>query len=117
MICFSYFKRPFVPKPPVTPLPDYSATHKVTGDVYLRYPGQGNFTPTYFGLTLKAITDLHVIANEINQVRPFPDDRERHPPSLQQVVAFYHRLDRWYANLPRELQPSSIAMPHQLRVQ
>ncbi|KXX83211.1 Nitrogen assimilation transcription factor nirA [Madurella mycetomatis] len=116
MICYSYFKRPFVAEPPATPLPDYRDAHRVTGEIYLKYPLQRDFTPVHLGLCLKAITELNVIANDINQVRPSPEDPDTPPPSLEQVLGFCERLNAWYTNLPKELHPSNIAMPHQLRI-
>ncbi|GAB1312659.1 Zn(2)-C6 fungal-type domain-containing protein [Madurella fahalii] len=116
MICYSYFRRPFVLAPPVTPLPDYEKAHKVTGEIYIRYPLQRDLTPVHLGRCLKAITELNVIANEINQVRPSPEDPDTPPPSLEQVLGFCERLNAWYTNLPKELHPSCVAMPHQLRI-
>lgn len=101
----------------MTPLPDYRGARKVTGEVYLRYPLQKDLTPAHLGLCLKAITELNVIANEISQVRPSPEDPDTPPPSPEQVLGFCERLDAWYTNLPKELRPSNIAMPHQLRIQ
>lgn len=115
---FYFERRPPLPiKPPVTPLPDYASAHKLTGEIYLKYPLQASLTPIHLGTTFRAQVELNTMMLEINNVAYRAGEPRTDAPTLHQALWFYKRLDAWFKALPKELQPSWIAMPHHLQIQ
>jgi hypothetical protein len=117
-VTFYYERRPPLPiKPPVTPLPDYESVHKLTGDIYLKYPLQPSLTPIHLGAAFRAQVELNTLMLEINSVAYRAGEARTTPPTLSQALGFYKRLDTWFKALPKELQPSWVVMPHHLQIQ
>lgn len=113
-----YMRRaPFASNPPSTPLPDYSSISKLTGEVYVQYPVQPHLTPIHLGSAFRAQIELNLIMLEITKSASDAGTSEAAPPTLQEALKFYHRLNAWYEGLPQVLQPSRLVMPHHLQIQ
>ncbi len=72
--------------------------------------------PSIWGPPSKAVTELHVISNEISHAR-YSDGTSVVQLTEEQALHFNERLEAWFNALPDELLPSKIALLHQLEIQ
>ncbi|PHH90501.1 hypothetical protein CDD83_3496 [Cordyceps sp. RAO-2017] len=110
-LCCSYLsKRPLVPEPPATPLPD-----SVVGEMCVHYPLGETPTPIFLSQCFRAHAELRVLVSDFAHLQ-HPQPYQPSHMSLEDAFRFRDELLAWFDNLPAELQPSNVALPHQIHI-
>lgn len=104
---------PLLRKPPDQPLPDPSENPKWYGEIWVKYPGNENLSPSYFGYIFKARCHFRLIMNEFCHIAFTKGSKM----TREQAYGLHSRLRNWYDGLPGQLQPKTIVLPGQLQMQ
>lgn len=104
---------PLLREPPNQLLPDPSENGQWYGEIWVKYPGSQNLSPSYFGHIFKSRSHFRVIMNEACHIAYDKGSSM----TLEQAGELYSRLRSWYDGLPAPLQPKTIVLPGQLQLQ
>lgn len=112
-----YFRRkPYLTRPPQSPLPDAVRNPKWFGEIWLQYPRDQSIVPLQFGHKFQAGAALRVLTNELSLVR---QNVQQQPQDIirNNIISLKARLDNWLELLPDTLQPHKIIFPAHLTLQ
>lgn len=110
------FSRPMPIPVPATPLPDYASARAYAGEVYVRYPLAPAPIPTHLGACIVASIRLRLLMKEFVEMIVQSGTTDKTSP-LSGAPGLLVKLKKWLDDLPGELQPNRVALPHHLTLQ
>ncbi|KAJ3473207.1 hypothetical protein NLG97_g10449 [Lecanicillium saksenae] len=112
LVAFSFMHASLVKEKPKCPLPDALEDPDWYGQLWARYPSSSTRTSLSFGQVFEQKTYFRIIMNEFCE--------EAYATSLGVNVfkaeGLRRKLERWYENLPKSLDPKNIVLPGQLQL-
>lgn len=111
------FLRPMPIRAPLTPLPDYASARAFAGEIYVRYPQAPSPIPTHFGAWSVACIRLLLLTQEFLDMMVRKTGTTKKTLPLAGAPGLLVKLKKWLDDLPNELQPSRVALPHHLTLQ
>lgn len=115
IVCQQFLRPMPIPAPP-TPLPDYAAARAYVGELYVRYPLAPAPVPTHLGACAVASIRLRLLTQEFVEMIIKSGTTEKTAP-LSGAPGLLVKLKQWLDDLPTELQPNRVALPHHLTLQ
>jgi hypothetical protein len=113
LVAFSFLLPPLLEEPPDWPLPNATQDAFWYGEIWVKYPLSKHLAPQHFGKLLEVRSNFHVIMNEACRIQNSKDSEMK----MDKAYEILDKLKAWYESLPGPLQPRTIVLPGQLRLQ
>ena len=113
---YYYFKPPHMSDMPQHPFPDVASELDWYGEIRLRYYLDQEVYSMGFGHSMKALSELRAIMNDICVVS-FGQSAGPRKITWEHALHFRARLQAWYDALPDSLSSSKLLFPAHLKLQ
>lgn len=113
LVAFSFLHPSLVPEPPTWRLPDPASDSLWFGEIWMKYPSNTHLLPSFFGQVFLARCHFRIIMAHFCQEAYSKDSKI----TLDIANRLLTSLEKWHLQLPKQLLPKTIVLPHQLQLQ